>query len=183
MARLQGLPIHIHDQGGLTVFDVATKARSVKRQHGLGLVVIDYAQLMAGDGDNRNQQIEQISRGLKALAKELAVPVLLLSQLSRKCEERPNKRPLPSDLRESGSLEQDADVILMIYRDELYADDSPDKGTAEVIVSKNRQGSRGIVRLAFRGETTSFANLAYDWTPARQAPAPKQRYRRGFGDE
>lgn len=168
--RLRDLPLVIDDQGGLTLFDVATKARSVKRKHGLSLLVVDYLQLMQGDGDNRNQQIEQISRGLKSLAKELQIPVIALSQLSRKCEERTNKRPLPSDLRESGSLEQDADVILMVYRDEQYDENSADKGTAEIIVSKNRQGQTGMVRLAFRGHTTSFADLAHGWQPAYLEP-------------
>lgn len=176
--RLRDLPLVIDDQGSLTLFDVATKARSVKRKYGLSLLVVDYLQLMQGDGDNRNQQIEQISRGLKGLAKELQIPVIALSQLSRKCEERTNKRPLPSDLRESGSLEQDADVILMVYRNEQYDENSPDKGTAEIGVAKNRQGQTGMVRLMFRGHTTSFADLAHGWQPAyreQQKPARKGR--------
>lgn len=178
VSQLHALPLVIDDQGGLSLFDVAAKARSVKRKHGLSVLVVDYLQLMVGDGDNRNQQIEQISRGLKSLAKELQVPVIALSQLSRKCEERTNKRPINSDLRESGALEQDADVIIMVYRDEIYQPESPDKGTAEVIVSKNRQGSTGMTRLAFRGDTTSFADLAYDWQPDQQAT--EKRGRRGF---
>ncbi len=177
VGRLHDLPLTIHEQGGLTLFDVCTLARGEKRKNGLGLLVIDYVQLMAGDGDNRNQQIEQISRGLKALAKELAVPVLLLSQLNRAVEARTNRRPMSSDLRESGSLEQDADAILMIYRDEVYNADSPDAGTAEVNITKNRQGSTGTARLAFRGETTSFANLAYGWKPEqREQPARARKW-------
>ncbi len=175
--RLRDLPLVIDDQGSLTLFDVATKARSVKRKHGLSLLVVDYLQLMVGDGDNRNQQIEQISRGLKGLAKELQIPVIALSQLSRKCEERTNKRPLPSDLRESGSLEQDADVILMVYRDEQYNESSPDKGTAEIGIAKNRQGSTGTVRLMFRGSTTSFSDLAHGWQPEYREE--KKAVRRG----
>lgn len=176
--RLRDLPLVIDDQGSLTLFDVATKARSVKRKHGLSLLVVDYLQLMQGEGDNRNQQIEQISRGLKGLAKELQIPVIALSQLSRKCEERTNKRPLPSDLRESGSLEQDADVILMVYRDEQYDENSPDKGTAEIGVAKNRQGSTGMVRLMFKGHTTSFADLAHGWQPEyREEKKPARRGR------
>lgn len=182
VGRLRDLPLIIDDQGGLSLFDVATKARSVKRKHGLSLLVVDYLQLMVGDGDNRNQQIEQISRGLKGLAKELQIPVIALSQLSRKCEERTNKRPMPSDLRESGALEQDADVILMVYRDEQYNEDSPDKGTAEVIVAKNRQGNTGMVRLMFRGETTSFADLAHGWQPAAR-PEEYRTKRRGRPNE
>lgn len=177
--RLRDLPLVIDDQGSLTLFDVSTKARSVKRKHGLSLLVVDYLQLMQGDGeDNRNQQIEQISRGLKGLAKELEIPVVALSQLNRSLEQRVNKRPLPSDLRDSGSLEQDADVILFVYRDEVYHADSPDKGTAEIIVAKNRQGKTGTVRLAFRGHTTSFADLAPGWTPAyREEKKPTRKGR------
>lgn len=179
VSQLHDLPMVIDDQGGLNLFDVASKARSVKRKHGLSLLAVDYLQLMSGDGDNRNQQIEQITRGLKALAKELDIPVIALSQLSRKCEERTNKRPMPSDLRESGAIEQDADVILFVYRDEIYVPESPDKGTAEIIISKNRQGQTGMVRLGYQGCYTRFNNLAGDWQPEhREADKPSQR--RGF---
>ena len=160
---LENLPLVIDDQGGLTLFDVASKARSVKRKHGLGLLVLDYLQLMSGDGDNRNQQIEQITRGLKALAKELDIPIIALSQLSRKCEERTNKRPMNSDLRESGAIEQDADMIVFIYRDEYYnKENSPDKGLAEIIIGKQRNGPTGSFKLKFFGEYTRFDNLAHD---------------------
>lgn len=172
MGRLSQIPLVIDDQGGLSLFDVAAKARSVKRKHGLGLLVIDYLQLMRGDGSNRNAEIECITRGLKALAKELSIPIICLSQLSRKCEERPNKRPMPSDLRDSGAVEQDADVIAFVYRDEIYNPDTPDKGTAEIIVGKNRQGKTGMARLAFLGERCKFGSLSPDWTPAY---APKQK--------
>jgi replicative DNA helicase len=170
------MPAILDDQGGLTLFDVASKARSVKRQHGLSLLVIDYLQLMSGEGDNRNQQIDGMTRGLKALAKELAVPIIVLSQLSRKCEERTNRRPMSSDLRDSGAIEQDADVILFVYRDEIYNEHSPDKGTAEIWVAKNRQGPTGLVRLAYQGCYTRFDNLAASWQPDPSAdPAPKKR--------
>ncbi len=178
--RLRNLPLAIDDQGGLTLFDAISKARSIRRRHGLGLLVVDYLQLMAGDGDNnRNAQLEPITRGLKALAKELDIPVIVLSQLSRKCEERNNRRPVLSDLRDSGSIEQDADVVLFVYRDEQYNQESPDKGTAEIIVGKNRQGSTGTVRLAYRGELTRFDDLARDWRPAVR-DQPFARKRRGF---
>lgn len=176
VGKLHDLPLIIDEQGGLTMFDVASKARSVKRKHGLSLLVVDYLQLMSGDGDNRNSQIEQITRGMKSLAKELQIPIMLLSQLSRKCEERTNRRPIPSDLRESGAIEQDADVILMVYRDEVYNPDSPDKGTAELIVAKNRQGAIGTVRLAYIGDQTRFETLAHGWQPAEtDRPAKRGR--------
>lgn len=172
---LENLPLVIDDQGGLTLFDVASKARSVKRKHGLGLLVLDYLQLMSGDGDNRNQQIEQITRGLKALAKELDIPIIALSQLSRKCEERTNKRPMNSDLRESGAIEQDADVILFVYRDEEYNPASADKGTAEIIISKNRQGQNGMVRMSYQGCFTRFNDLDPGWQPECREEQKKPR--------
>ena len=166
VGRLAELPIVIDDQGGLTLFELASKARSVKRRKGnLGVIVVDYLQLMDGEGDTRNSQIEAISRGIKALAKELEVPIILLSQLNRSCESRTNRRPVASDLRESGAIEQDADVICMVYRDEIYNRDSPDRGTAEVGVIKNRQGAPGMVRLSYVGQFTRFANLAHGWQP------------------
>ena len=176
---LENLPLVIDDQGGLTLFDVASKARSVKRKHGIGLLVLDYLQLMSGDGDNRNQQIEQITRGLKALAKELDIPIIALSQLSRKCEERTNKRPMSSDLRESGAIEQDADVILFVYRDEEYNPNSPEKGTAEIIISKNRQGQNGMVRMSYQGCFTRFNDLDPGWQPEHREQ-PMKRTRKGM---
>ncbi|MBU1363789.1 MAG: replicative DNA helicase [Gammaproteobacteria bacterium] len=179
-ARLHELPLLIDEQGGLSFFDVASKARSVKRQHGLGLLIIDYLQLMVGDGDSRNSQIEGITRGLKALAKELEIPIIALSQLSRNCESRPNKRPMLSDLRESGAIEQDADIVLMCYRDEYYNPSSPDAGTAEIIVAKNRQGSTGMARLAYIAPQTRFETLDSTWRPAPVEQPFAQKNRKGF---
>jgi replicative DNA helicase len=185
-ARLHELPLVIDEQGGLSLFDIATKARSVRRQHGLGLIVIDYLQLASGDGDSRNSdsrnsQIEVITRGLKALAKELQIPVIALSQLSRKCEDRTNRRPIPSDLRESGAIEQDADVIMFVYRDEEYNQNSPDAGTAEIIVAKNRQGSTGMARLAYIANQTRFEMLEHGWHPRVIEKPFAQKARKGFG--
>jgi replicative DNA helicase len=155
-------PIFIDDTPGATVLDIRAKARRLKAEGKLGLVFIDYLQLMRGrsDAPSREQEISEISRSLKALAKELNVPVIALSQLNRRVEERPNKRPQLADLRESGAIEQDADVIIFIYRDEVYREDSPDKGTAEVIVGKQRNGPTGKLKLSFRDKYTRFDNLA-----------------------
>ena len=134
------------------------------RQAGkLGLIVIDYLQLMSANrvGENRATEISEISRSLKALAKELNVPVVALSQLNRSLEQRPNKRPVMSDLRESGAIEQDADLILFIYRDEVYNSDTQDKGIAEIIIGKQRNGPIGTVRMTFLGEYTRFENYAH----------------------
>jgi replicative DNA helicase len=155
----------IDDTPALTPTEVRARARRLTREHGqLGLIVLDYLQLMQSpsSGDNRVQQISDISRGLKALAKELNVPVVALSQLNRNLESRPNKRPMMSDLRESGAIEQDADLIIFVYRDEVYNEDSPDKGIAEVIVGKQRNGPLGTVRLTFLGQYTRFENYAGD---------------------
>lgn len=179
-ARLHELPLLIDEQGGLSFFDIASKARSVKRQHGLGLLIIDYLQLASGDGDTRNSQIEGITRGLKALAKELEIPIIALSQLSRGCESRPNKRPMLSDLRESGAIEQDADIVLMCYRDEYYNPSSPDAGTAEIIVAKNRQGSTGMARLAYIAPQTRFETLDSSWHPAPVEQPFVHKNRKGF---
>jgi len=190
-AELQSLPLYIDDTPGLTIAALRTRARRLKRQKGIGMVVVDYLQLLQGTGrgnDNRVQEISEISRGLKQLAKELDVPVIGLSQLSRAVEQREDKRPQLSDLRESGSIEQDADIVLFIYREDYYvkgvevemptpeeAVANPDKaakysdwkqkfddvaGKAEIIVAKQRHGSTGIVRVRFDGRTTKFSDAA-----------------------
>ena len=178
VGRLRDLPLIIDDQGGLSLFDASSKSRSVRRKHGLDVLVIDYLQLMQSPGDNRNEAIGEITRGLKSLAKELDIPILLLSQLNRSLEQRGDKRPIMSDLRDSGSIEQDADVIMFVYRDEVYNEHSTDKGTAEILVRKNRQGSTGMIRLAFQGQHTRFVNLANDWRPEEKY-VPFQKKRRG----
>lgn len=152
--------IFIDDTPALSPNEVRARARRLKRQHGLGLIVIDYLQLMQvhGGSENRATEISEISRGLKAMAKELKVPVIALSQLNRSLEQRPDKRPVMSDLRESGAIEQDADLIVFIYRDEVYNEDSPQKGTAEIIIAKQRNGPIGKSILTFLGKYTKFEN-------------------------
>ncbi len=154
-------PLFIDDTPALSPTELRARARRLKREKDLGLIIIDYLQLMQvpGGGENRATEISEISRALKALAKELSVPVIALSQLNRSLEQRPNKRPVMSDLRESGAIEQDADVIMFIYRDEVYDEDSPDKGTAEIIVGKQRNGPIGMRRLTFLGQHTRFENF------------------------
>ncbi|HET6602644.1 MAG TPA: replicative DNA helicase [Xanthomonadaceae bacterium] len=154
--------IFIDDTPALSPIELRSRARRLKREHDLGMIVIDYLQLMQvpGSKENRATEISEISRGLKALAKELDVPVIALSQLNRSLESRTDKKPVMADLRESGAIEQDADLILFIYRDEYYNKDSPDKGTAEVIIGKQRSGPTGTVRLAFMGQYTLFADLS-----------------------
>ena len=156
--------LFIDDSGALTPTELRARTRRLKREHGLDLVIVDYIQLMqvGGSSENRATEISEISRSLKALAKELQVPIIALSQLNRSVEQRPDKRPIMSDLRESGSIEQDADVILFIYRDEVYNPESADKGTAEIIIRKQRNGPIGTVRLSFLGQYTRFENLAHD---------------------
>jgi replicative DNA helicase len=182
-AELQSLPLYIDDTPGLTIAALRTRARRLKRQKGIGVIVVDYLQLLQGTGrnanDNRVNEISEISRGLKQLAKELEVPVIGLSQLSRAVEQREDKRPQLSDLRESGSIEQDADIVLFIYREDYYlaakqpADDHPDidkwreemdraYGRAEVIVAKQRHGSTGKIRLKFDSRITKFSDAADD---------------------
>ncbi len=150
----------IDDTPALTPSELRARCRRIFREQGLDMVVVDYMQLMqvSGTSENRATELSEISRSLKALAKELNIPVIALSQLNRSLEQRPNKRPVMSDLRESGAIEQDADVILFIYRDEVYEEDSPDKGTAEIIIAKQRNGPIGMVKLAFRGQFTRFEN-------------------------
>jgi replicative DNA helicase len=183
-AELQSLPLYIDDTPGLTIAAIRSRARRLKRQKGVGIIVVDYLQLLQGSGkgsagDNRVQEISEISRGLKQLAKELNAPVIALSQLSRAVEQREDKRPQLSDLRESGSIEQDADMVLFIYREDYYlgakqpADDHPDfaawqeemaraYGRAEVIVAKQRHGATGKIRLKFDSRITKFSDAVDD---------------------
>jgi len=160
VSLLNEAPIFIDDTAGITAMELRARARRLKREHGLGLVIVDYLQLMqASESDeNRATEISNITRALKGLAKELHVPVIAMSQLNRSVEQRQDKRPVMSDLRESGAIEQDADVILFIYRDEVYNKESPHKGTADIIIGKQRNGPTGEVRLTFLGEYTRFEN-------------------------
>jgi replicative DNA helicase len=161
---LNDRPLYIDDTPALTPTEMRSRARRVARQHGgkLGLIMVDYLQLMqvSGTSENRAGEISEISRSMKALAKELHCPVIALSQLNRSLEQRPNKRPVMSDLRESGAIEQDADVICFIYRDEVYNENSESKGVAEIIIGKQRNGPIGTTRLAFLGQYTRFEDLA-----------------------
>jgi replicative DNA helicase len=156
-------PIFIDDSPGLTALQIRAKSRRIFAGQAKGLVLIDYLQLMSGpEAERREKEVSDISRSLKTLAKELNVPVIALSQLNRKVEDRHDKRPMLSDLRESGSLEQDADLLVFIYRDEVYNKHSPERGTAELLVSKQRNGPTGMARLLFHGSYTRFDNLTID---------------------
>jgi replicative DNA helicase len=181
--EMSRIPLYIDQTGGITIAQLASRARKLKRQKGLGLLVVDYLQLLAGSskrGDNRVQEITEITTGLKALAKELAVPIIALSQLSRQVEQREDKRPQLSDLRESGSIEQDADVVMFVFREEYYVERlKPREGTAEfsdwqtqmmavsgkaeVIIGKQRHGPVGTVQLSFESQFTRFGNLAREY--------------------
>lgn len=154
--------LYVDDTPALSPSDIRSRARRIAREHDLGLIVVDYLQLMQVPGyrDNRTLEISEISRSLKGLAKELNIPVIALSQLNRSLEQRADRRPIMSDLRESGAIEQDADVITFIYRDEVYHDDSPDKGIAEIIIAKQRNGPIGKLRLTFLGQFTRFDNFS-----------------------
>ena len=159
-------PIFIDDTPGLSPSEIRAKSRRLQREqsdNGIGLIVIDYLQLMQvpGNKENRATEISEISRGLKALAKEMSCPVIALSQLNRSVEQRPDKRPVMSDLRESGAIEQDADLILFIYRDEVYNQDTPRKGVADIVIAKQRNGPIGDFPLTFVGRYTKFEN----WVP------------------
>ena len=162
--RLSAAPLYIDDTPGITVMELRSKARRLKAEHGLSLIVIDYLQLMQGraskSGDNRQQEISEISRSLKALARELNVPVIALSQLSRSVESRQIKRPMLSDLRESGSLEQDADIVMFLYREDYYDPETENKNITEVIIAKHRNGPVDTVDLTFLKQFTKFGNLS-----------------------
>ena len=158
--RLFRSELAIDDTPANKALQMRSKCRRLRVEKGeLGLVVVDYLQLMSGEADTREQEVSSISRGLKTLARELGVPVIALSQLNRSLERRDDKRPMLSDLRESGALEQDADVILFVYRDEVYNKESADKGIAEIIIGKQRNGPIGTVRAAFLRDYTRFENL------------------------
>ncbi len=160
VSLLNDAPLYIDDTAGITPMELRARARRLKREHGLGMIIVDYLQLMQSTEteENRATEISNITRSLKGLAKELEVPLIAMSQLNRSVESRTDKRPVMSDLRESGAIEQDADVILFIYRDEVYNKDSQDKGTADIIIAKQRNGPTGEVRLTFLGEYTRFEN-------------------------
>lgn len=179
--RLIASGLSIDDTPALTVLEVRARARRAART-GIDLIVVDYLGLMTGKGENKNIEVGAISSGLKALAKELKIPVLVLAQLNRGVDQRPDKRPAMSDLRDSGSIEQDADVILMIYRDEVYNEQSPAKGTAEILIRKQRQGPLGMVRLNFKGQFCRFENhtglSTYD--PPEKSQSNQWKYSRGY---
>jgi replicative DNA helicase len=161
--KLAKAPIYVDDTGSITMMEIRSKARRLKsKEPTLGLIIVDYLQLMTSGSnvESRVQEVSQISRNLKVLARDLDVPILAMSQLSRAVEQRHDKRPILSDLRESGSIEQDADLVAFIYRDEYYNDDSPDQGLAEVILAKHRNGPTGIEKLSFLKRYAKFADLA-----------------------
>lgn len=162
ISALSQLPVFIDDTPNISVTEMRSKARRLQAEQGgaLGLILLDYLQLMEGGSENRVQELSRVTRSLKGLARELSVPIIALSQLSRNVESRTNKRPMMSDLRESGAIEQDADLIMMLYRDEYYNPDTPDRGIAEVIISKHRNGPTGAVKLLFESQFTQFRNMA-----------------------
>jgi replicative DNA helicase len=163
--------ILIHDKGGMTMEKIRGKCHRWKtRGFELRLIVIDYLQLIQGKGENRTREIGEISRGLKQLAKDLDCPVLALSQLSRKCEERADKRPMLSDLRESGDIEQDADVVLLLYREDYYFPETENQGIAEVIISKQREGPTGTIKLRWLNRSTTFRSLEKFKSTTEEAP-------------
>ena len=163
MGPLSEAPIYIDDTPGISPMDIRSKCRRLKLEKGLGLIVIDYLQLMSGNGrnDSRQQEISEISRSLKAIAREMDAPVIALSQLSRACEQRADHRPMLSDLRESGAIEQDADIVAFLYRDEYYFPETEKKNQAELIIAKQRNGPTGTVELTWLGQHTKFANTTY----------------------
>jgi replicative DNA helicase len=165
MSVLADMPIYIDDTPGISVMELRTKARRMQAEHDIGFIVVDYLQLMQGRAsDNRVQEVSEISRALKGLARELNVPVLALSQLSRAVESRPGNKPQLSDLRDSGSIEQDADVVMFIYRAEMYDKETAPKNVAEVIVAKHRNGPTGDIELFFSPRLTRFSDLEQRYT-------------------
>ena len=185
LGKLSDAKLIIDDKPAQRVTQMRSRGRRIVRKHGkLALIVVDYIQLATGEGQNRENEVSGISRGLKALAKEFGCPVIALSQLNRSIESRPNKRPMMSDLRESGAIEQDADLIVFLYRDEVYNPDSPDKGMAEAIIGKQRNGPLGTVELVFRGEYCRFETASYgakkDMYQRREESRPAPRGRKGL---
>lgn len=170
MSVLRDIPMTIDDSAGITISELRNRARRAHKRGKLGLIVVDYLQLVSAGGENRTGEISQVSLGLKRLAKELNTPVLALSQLNRELERRPNKRPIMADIRESGQIEQDADKILFIYRDEIYNKDSPEKGTAEIIAGKQRAGATGMRRVSTRLDVCKFEN--WDGVEIEAKPIP-----------
>ena len=175
VGQLRELPIVIDEESLLSAHQVMSKARQIKRSKGLGLLIVDALGLMDYDSNKAVAELGLITKSLKGFAKEMSIPVVLLCQLSRKCEDRTDKRPVLSDLRDSGNIEQDADVVLMLYREEYYNPDTMDTGIAECLVRKNRQGRTGIVPLAFIGEQTRFEVLADNWTSRQPEKETKSR--------
>jgi len=181
MGQLSQAQLFIDDTPSLSIVSLRAKARRMKRKHNIGLIVIDYLQLMDMDGtsDNLNQAIGKTTRALKLLAKELQLPIVLLSQLNRDLEKRVNKRPRMSDLRESGAIEQDADLILFVYRDEVYNEDSPYQGMAEIIIGKQREGELGTVHTTFLPDVCRFDNFTGDWPESFANPTNSRGFKRG----
>lgn len=177
MGKLNGRPMYIDDRSSLSVAQIRARARQTKRKHGLSLIVVDYIGLIDAPGENRATAVAAVSRGIKAMARELGVPVILLCQLNRQVTGRTNHRPVLSDLRESGAIEQDADLILLLHRDDYYNPDSQWKGVAECIIGKQRNGPTGIVPLAFNSESARFGNFAGRYEPDA---APSKQARKGF---
>lgn len=178
VARMTRTPLYVDESGSLSLADIVSRSRAQKRRYGLSMVVIDYLGLIKlGNEERHDLKIGAVTRGLKLLAKQLDVPVVLLSQLNRELERRPNKRPMVSDLRDSGNIEQDADIIVFLYRDEVYDENSPDKGVAEAIVAKQRNGALGTAHLAFIAEQAKFGDLAGGYIPV---PRTKPKASRGF---
>lgn len=175
VSRIKDAPLHIDDRPALTIPQMRATARRIHKQTPLSLIVVDYLQLARAKAESRVMEVTQISQGLKAIAKELGVPVLALSQLSRAVEQRSDKRPGNADLRDSGAIEQDADVIWFIYRDEVYNESTKQRGVAEILCTKQRNGPIGSDYLATRLEQCRFENLAQGWTPPAEEPAPKKR--------
>ncbi len=175
-ARVNELPITIDHEEGLTIPKLRSRARRMKRKTGLDCIVVDYLQLMKQKATSREQEIAGLSGGIKSLAKELDIPIILLAQLNRDCDSRTDKRPLLSDLRESGAIEQDADVVVMLYRDEVYNKDSQYKGTAELLIRKNRHGATGDIYTSFNKETMRFSDISHEWErPVNVTPIKQSR--------